>query len=116
MWIVLNKSFLSIVENRNNKIELLVRSRVKGDIEKVFSEANVFEDNTADYKYRSYIDRKTVANTISKELMNINYDNFDKPNKLNRIEWPSSICKPINNAGRHRHVRNNPTKVSHFYS
>ena len=76
MWIVLNKSFLSIVENRNNKIELLVRSRVKGDIEKVFSEANVFEDNTADYKYRSYIDRKIVAYTISKELMSINYDNF----------------------------------------
>jgi hypothetical protein len=76
MWIVLNKSFLSIVENRNNKIELLVRSRVKGDIEKVFSEAEVFEDNNADYKYRSYIDRKIVANTISKELLSINYDNF----------------------------------------
>ncbi len=36
MWVFLNNSFLSIVENRNNKEELLVRSRIKGDIEKVY--------------------------------------------------------------------------------
>ena len=76
MWIVLNKSFLSIVKNRNDKNTLLVRARVNGDINKVFQDADVFEDANADYKYRSYIDRKIVANEISKELMNINYDNF----------------------------------------
>ena len=76
MWIVLNKSFLSIVKNRNNENQLLVRARVNGDIEKVFPDTDVFEDKDADYKYRSYIDRKIVANEISKEIMNINYDNF----------------------------------------
>ena len=76
MWIVLNKSFLSIVKNRNNNEELLVRSRVNGDIEKVFKEANVFEDLNADYRYRAYIKRSEVAKTISEELLNINYDNF----------------------------------------
>ena len=50
MWIVLNKSFLSIVKNRNNENQLLVRARVKGDIEKVFDEADVFEDENADYR------------------------------------------------------------------
>lgn len=76
MWIVLNNSFLSIVKNRNDENELLVRARVSGDIEKVFNDADVFEDANADYKYRSYLDKKVVANTISEELMNINYDNF----------------------------------------
>ena len=76
MWIVLNKSFLSIVKNRNNDEELLVRSRVNGDIEKVFQNANVFEDLKADYRYRSYIRRSEVAKTISEELLNINHDNF----------------------------------------
>ena len=76
MWIVLNKSFLSIVKNRNNDEELLVRSRVSGDIEKVFQNANVFEDLKADYRYRSYIRKSEVAKTISEELLNINYDNF----------------------------------------
>ena len=89
MWIVLNKSFLSIVKNRNNDEELLVRSRVNGDIEKVFKDANVFEDLNADYRYRSYIKRSEVAKTISEELLNINYDNFknsvskDDKNRLN---------------------------------
>ena len=36
MWVCLNNSFLSIVQNRNNLEQLLVRSRRKGDIEKVF--------------------------------------------------------------------------------
>ena len=76
MWIVLNNSFLSIVKNRNNDSELLVRARVRGDIEKVFSDAEVFEDISADYKYRSYMQRETVATLVSQEITKIDYDNF----------------------------------------
>ena len=76
MWIILNNAFFSIVRNRNNQRELLVRARVKGDIEKIFPRASVFEDNYADYKYRSFIDREIVARTVSRELSKINYDNF----------------------------------------
>ena len=54
MWVVLNNAFFSIVQNENNEEELLVRARVKGDIEKIFPKANVFEDNYADYKYRAF--------------------------------------------------------------
>ena len=39
MWIQFNNAFLSIVENRDNKLELLVRARIKGDIEKIFPDA-----------------------------------------------------------------------------
>ncbi len=42
MWIFLNNSFLSIVENRDNKEELLVRSRIKGDIYKKFFQTQMF--------------------------------------------------------------------------
>ena len=59
-----------------NENQLLVRARVKGDIEKVFEDADVFEDENADYKYRSYISRENVANVISYELLKIDYDNF----------------------------------------
>ena len=55
---------------------MLVRARIKGDIEKVFPEAKTFEDIKSDYKYRSYINRKEVAYAISEELIKINYDNF----------------------------------------
>ena len=76
MWIVLNNAFFSIVQNANNGEELLVRARVKGDIEKIFPKADVFEDNYADYKYRSFIDRENVASTIKEKALNINYGNF----------------------------------------
>ena len=76
MWVFLNNSFLSIVENRNNKEELLVRSRVRGDIDKIFPDSNIFEMENSDYKYRSYVKKIEVSEKIREIVTNINYDNF----------------------------------------
>lgn len=76
MWIALNNSFLSIVQNRNNRSELLVRSRVKGDIERVFPETETFEDLAADYRYRALIERELVAKALASQVSKIDYDNF----------------------------------------
>ena len=76
MWIILNKTFMSIVENRHNKNELLVRSRVKGDIEKIFPDAEVIENNDADYLFRAFLPRSQVSEAIKKEVDMIDYDNF----------------------------------------
>ena len=76
MWVFLNNSFLSIVENRNNKEELLVLSRVRGDIDKIFPDSNIFEMENSDYKYRSYIKKIEVSEKIREIVTNINYDNF----------------------------------------
>tara|TARA_Y100001960_G_C14259980_1_gene626986 strand:+ start:244 stop:555 length:312 start_codon:yes stop_codon:yes gene_type:complete len=76
MWIILNKTFMSIVENRHNKNELLVRSRVKGDIEEVFPDADVLENIGTDYLFRAFIPRSTVSEAIKKEVDMIDYDNF----------------------------------------
>ena len=84
MWIQFNNAFLSIVENRENTTELLVRARVKGDIEKVFPEADVFENNNADYKYRAFISKAIVAEKIMLKVTEINYDNFK--NSVKEIE------------------------------
>ena len=43
MWIILNNAFYSIVENNYNSDELLVRSRVDGDIQKLFPNAQVLD-------------------------------------------------------------------------
>ena len=76
MWVMLNNSFLSIVENRDNSDELLVRARIKGDIERVFENVAVFEVKPSDYKYRAFIGREDVQKEISKQIKGINYDNF----------------------------------------
>ena len=84
MWVFLNNSFLSIVENRNNKEELLVRSRVRGDIDKIFPDSNIFEMENSDYKYRSYIKKIEVSEKIREIVANINYDNFK--NSISKFE------------------------------
>ena len=76
MWIVLNDAFLSVVSKRGSQTQLLVRARVRGDIERVFYDAEVFEDVDADYRYRSYIDRQAVSEAISDSISKIDYDNF----------------------------------------
>ena len=84
MWIQFNNAFLSIVINRDNKSELLVRARVKGDIEAIFPDADVFEDNNADYKYRAFIAKAKVAAKMMFKMTEINYDNFK--NSVKEIE------------------------------
>ena len=76
MWIMMNNSFLSVVKNINQPDELLVRSRVDGDIQKIFPGAKVVADVGTDYKYRSSIDKEIVSKAIEKEIKNIDYDNF----------------------------------------
>ena len=96
MWIFLNNSFLSIVENRNNKEELLVRSRIKGDIDKIFSDSNVFELENSDYKYRLYIKKSEVSEKIKDIIQNINYDNFKNSISKNEDKRHSSYINVWN--------------------
>jgi hypothetical protein len=76
MWICLNNSFLSIVSDNKNPNLLLVRARKKGDIEAVFPNTIVNENVGTDYKYRSSIDRRTVAYVLADLALNIDYGNF----------------------------------------
>ena len=76
MGIIMNNSYFSIVENIDNKNELLVKARVKGDIERVFSNAEVFADEGSDYKYRSFLPKREVAKIIEWNVLDIDYGNF----------------------------------------
>jgi hypothetical protein len=76
MWLCLNRGFFSVVEDRENADRLLIRARVAGHIESVFPEAKVFTDAKADYFFRAFVDREEVALQLSKEILEIDYDNF----------------------------------------
>jgi len=76
MWLFLNNAALSIVESRDDDGILLVRGRVQGDIEAIFPGHAVHETPNADYRYRAYIDRDTVADAAARAVYNINYPNF----------------------------------------
>lgn len=76
MWICTNKSFLSVVVDRDNDANLLVRARVDGHIENVFPDASVFTMDDADYKYRALISRSEVQRAMTVQISKIGYDNF----------------------------------------
>lgn len=76
MWIFSKDVFLSIVEDADQPTWLLVRARVKGDIEKVFPDAIVKRTPNADYRFRTTLDRDTVANAVNDAILDIDYGNF----------------------------------------
>ena len=77
MWIFLTDSFLSIVDKGDASGEtLLVRARKKGDIEKVFPDAEVQAGMGTDYQYRARVDRSAVADKVAACIRGIQYANF----------------------------------------
>ena len=76
MWVFLNNAFLSIVADRNTPERLLVRARFEGDIERIFPDAVVTETPDADYRFRAFLPRETVANAIAAALTAMTATNF----------------------------------------
>ena len=67
---------LKFVDEEKTSDDYLVRSRIKGDIEKVFPDSDVFEMENSDYKYRSYKKKTDVSSKLKNIVEDINYDNF----------------------------------------
>ncbi len=76
MWLFVKDAFLSIVKYAEDPTALLVRARIKGDIERIFATAAVTETSHADYRFRAVIPREEVARAIAEEARKINYTNF----------------------------------------
>ena len=86
MWIMMNKAYFSIVENKKKKDELLVKARINGDIERIFPKAKVLTGVGTDYLYRASISRDIVSDTIKNQIENIDYGNFK-----NSVPWEDEL-------------------------
>ena len=76
MWIFLNNAFLSIVSDKDNPDNLLVRARHHGDIRRIFPRAKVVITPEADYRYRARVPRSIVAEKIASQIAGIVDTNF----------------------------------------
>jgi hypothetical protein len=76
MWIFLNNAFLSIVSEKENAGNLLVRACRDGDIQRVFPRARVWTTPTSDYRYRASVPRAYVAKVLAVQIEGIDYSNF----------------------------------------
>lgn len=81
MWVVAEKGFYSVVQHKANPNILLVRARVRKDLERLRSyipSLKVVNDTKglADYKYRAFVTRFDFAEAMKKLVMGIDYPNF----------------------------------------
>jgi hypothetical protein len=84
MWIFCDKGFYSIVADRDDPDRLLVRSRIAGDIERVWPQAKVTEGEGTDYRFRISLPRRLVGHRLSETVKEIGYDNFKSAVKDHR--------------------------------
>lgn len=82
MWIFSTKGFISVVKNRDAvgpSDALLVRARVREDLEDFASFANVTVETappTNDYPFRALASKEGVARYLAARVEDINFDSF----------------------------------------
>ena len=85
MWICFSDAFLSIVDKAKTPGCLVVRARRKGDIERVFPDAEIVAGAGTDYRYRAEIPRGIVARAVASRIEAIDYPNFKNSVKEKRL-------------------------------
>jgi hypothetical protein len=77
MWVFLNNAFFSIVQHREDDEMVVVRARVKGDLERAFGEQHeVVELGGSDYRFRMFLNKEYVSDVMKQKVLDIDYDNF----------------------------------------
>jgi hypothetical protein len=90
MWLFLNDAFLSVVAHRDRPDDLLVRSRVDGDIQRAIPDAEVFTDDAADYRYRAIVSRERFKMALADAADRIDYGNFKDSIKKSDVRRKSA--------------------------
>jgi hypothetical protein len=100
MWVFLNDSFFSIVQDRNDENMVAVRARVEGDLERTFGgQHEVLETEDSDYRFRMFLNKEYVSNVMKEKVLSIDYDNFkDSINKkdINRKSYYTRVWAVMN--------------------
>lgn len=80
MWIFTNNAFVSAVAHRGKPGFMMVRGRVRGDLEAFFSclstPVDVDETEHADYRFRCVVDKASFLRAMVDALAGVDYDNF----------------------------------------
>ncbi len=69
MWLTTLHGFISAVEDRSDPDLLLVRARVKEDIENTFPGVSVASVPGSDYQFRAQVPRADVADRLARYVM-----------------------------------------------
>lgn len=73
MWVFLRDSHLSITQHDSDGRLLRVEARIRGDIERVFPEADVAENDTADHRFSAAVSRDRVIQALGLRIGQVGY-------------------------------------------
>jgi len=79
MWTITTRGFYSTVAHRDKPESVLVRGRVREDLDNLadlIPNLEVFEDSTADYRWRAVVTKEAWGNAIRQITAEVDYDNF----------------------------------------
>jgi hypothetical protein len=84
LWIFTTRGFFSIVEHKKDPNRLLIRARIRKDIDNIktlFEElglevSDVEENVSFDYRYRVFTSRSDWASVMTQLITDIGYTNF----------------------------------------
>lgn len=80
MWIYTTRGFFSIVGDRARPTEVLVRARLKGDLERLREVWPTLtptqETNRRDYRFRAHLPSRELPLLLSKLASEVTYTNF----------------------------------------
>jgi hypothetical protein len=76
MWVFLPDAFISVVEHESEPRLVCVRARIRGDLERLFPEADIAETIDRDYRFATSLPKERVAQVISLRISKMTYQNF----------------------------------------
>jgi hypothetical protein len=79
MWLVSTQGFYSVVRHRRDPDKLIVRGRVRQDLEALREQIpalRVFSDDSADYRWRAVVTEAEWVVAVAQLATEIDYDNF----------------------------------------
>ena len=78
----MNDSFVSAVEHPRNAELLIVRARIKDDLETLLGRyTKVFTTEERDYRFRAIVKKKHFAEVMKQRVLEIDYGNFKNSTK-----------------------------------
>ncbi len=82
MWLFTEQGFYSVVQNRYDDRVLLVRARLRGDLERLRTKeprlGPTLVEEGSDYRFRALIPREAFAELAASLVRELAYDNFKR--------------------------------------
>ncbi len=82
MWVITRHGFYSAVQHRDDGGQILVRARVRSDLDAMLAllgrDSEVVSDPCADYRFRTTIERGAWAAFLAAEAAGVDYESHAK--------------------------------------